>query len=408
MATRIDRCRVCGHPGLEEVLSLGLMPPVNAFLKTPEDFQAERKHPLAIAYCGECTHVQLTHMLDPRDIFEDYIYFSSISETVVRHGQALAARYAAELALTPRDLVCELASNDGCILRPFQQHCRVVGVEPARNIARVANEQGIPTRDRFFCEAYARDLRLEEGGARLIIARNVVAHVPQVVDFIAGAAHLLTDDGVLHVEVPYLGEMLRHLEFDTIYHEHLSYFSVAALDRLFREAGLVLWDVEPIGLHGGSIIARGRKTGSPTPAVARLLAAERAAGLHTLAPLEAFAQGTRRLKDAIPEFIEKIGEAGASVAAYGAAAKGVVLTNYCGLGPEQLRFVADKSPYKQGRFTPGMHLPVVPAERVMQDRPDYLLVLAWNFVDEIAAQQAAYVQAGGRFILPVPEPTLRG
>jgi hypothetical protein len=206
--------------------------------------------------------------------------------------------------------------------------------------------------------------------------------------------------------------MVEHLEFDTIYHEHLSYFSVAAIDRLMTEAGLVLWDVEAIGLHGGSLIARAKKkkagAASPTANVARFLAAEKEAGYDTMAPLTRFADGTRRLKDAIPAFLRGLALGGKTVAAYGAAAKGVVLTNYCGIGPDTVSFVADRSPYKQGKKTPGMHLPVVAPERVLSDKPDYVLVLAWNFLDEIRKQLAAYETAGGRFVVPVPEPKVIG
>jgi len=403
MAIRMEECRICGAKGLEEILSLGDLPPVNSFLSGPEQIAQEKKHPLAIAFCAGCTHVQLTHRLDPKDIFEDYIYFSSMSETVVRWGESLAQRYASELALQRTDLVGELASNDGCILRPFQPRARVLGVEPAKNIAEVANREGIPTRAEFFDSKLGRALRQEQGPARLIVARNVVAHVPEVVDFIAGAGHWLADDGVLHVEVPYLRTMVEQVEFDTIYHEHLSYYSVAALDRLFRQAGLVLWDVEEIPLHGGSLVARGRKGAEARPSVGAYLERERAAGFHTSAPLHAFAGRTRALRTAIPEFLRGLG---GTVAGYGAAAKGVVLVNYCGLGTETLAFVADRSQYKQGKLMPGTHLPVAPPSAVMERRPDYLLVLAWNFFEEIARQLEPYARAGGRFVLPVPEPRL--
>jgi C-methyltransferase C-terminal domain/Putative zinc binding domain/Methyltransferase domain len=404
MATQVDACRICRSTELLDVLSLGDMPPVNSFLTSAADIARESRHPLALVFCPKCTHVQLTHMLDPKDVFEDYIYFSSMSETIVRHGEALAKRYAQELGLGKNDLVAELASNDGCILKPFKAASRVYGVEPAKNIAEVANREGVPTLAEFFDSRTAAIVKKEQGAAKLIIARNVVAHVPEVVDFIAGAGEWLTDDGILHVEVPYLGEMVRELEFDTIYHEHLSYFSVTALAHLFREAGIVLWDVEEIGLHGGSLIARGKRKGhAPTANVERLLAKERAIGLTTMAPLEKFAEGTRRLKTLIPELLRDLKKTG-SVAGYGAAAKGVVLTNYCGIGKDLLDWVADRSPHKQGKMMPGTHLPVVSVDRVLAEQPAHLLVLAWNFFDEIKQQQSAYVAAGGKFVVPVPVP----
>lgn len=408
MATRISACRICRSTELHDVLSLGDMPPVNSFLSGPADIAKEKKHPLALVFCPKCTHVQLTHMIDPRDIFVDYIYFSSMSETVVRHGEALAKRYGKELSLTSADLVGELASNDGCILKPFKAECRVYGVEPAKNIAEVANKDGIPTLAEFFNSETAKTVKKEQGPAKLIIARNVVAHVPEVVDFIAGAAHWLAPEGIFHMEVPYLVEMVDHLEFDTIYHEHLSYFSVTAINRLFKEAGLVLWDVEAIALHGGSLIARGMLPGhTPTANVEKFLEMERAKGFAGMAPLQKFAEGTRRLKDQIPSFLRDLKKGGKSLAAYGAAAKGVVLTNYCNVGTDLLDFVADRSPYKQSKLTPGMHLPVVSPDRVIKDQPDYLLVLAWNFFDEIAKQLAPYHAKGGKFVVPVPTPVIR-
>lgn len=406
MATSIPHCRVCGQTSLEPILSLGDMPPVNSFLNGPADFPKETKAPLAIAFCAGCSHVQLTHQLDPKDVFTDYIYFSAMSETVVRWGQQLAARYAAEISLKSTQLVAELASNDGCILKPFRSHCRVLGVEPAKNIAEVANKEGVPTVAEFFNFKMGEKLRAEHGPAELIMARNVLAHVPDLVDFVKGVRHWLSDDGIFHVEVPYLKPMVDHLEFDTIYHEHLSYFSVTALDRLFKEAGLVLWDVEEIPLHGGSLIARGKRSAKARPAVATYLEMEKAQGYTGNQKLHAFAEGTRKLKTALPDFLHGLKKQG-SLAAYGAAAKGVVLTNYCQIGTELLSWVADRSPYKQGKLTPGMHLPVVGAEQVLAQKPKHLVVLAWNFFDEIVKQQDAYKQAGGKFVVPVPFPQVR-
>jgi hypothetical protein len=403
MATPIPNCRICGQAKLEPILSLGDMPPVNSFLSGAQDIARETKAPLAIAFCATCSHVQLTHQLDPKDVFTDYIYFSSMSESVVRWGQQLAARYASEISLQPKQLVAELASNDGCILKPFRNHCRVLGVEPAKNIAEVANKDGVPTVAEFFGETMGQKLRDEHGPSELILARNVLAHVPDLVGFVKGVRHWLSDDGIFHVEAPYLKPMVDHLEFDTIYHEHISYFSVTALDRLFKEAGMVLWDVEEIPLHGGSLIARGKRTGPARPSVAQYMAMEKAQGYTGNAKLHAFADGTRKLQTVLPEFLADLKKKG-TLAAYGAAAKGVVLTNYCHIGTDLLSWVADRSPYKQGKLTPGMHLPVVGPEKVLEEKPTHLLVLAWNFFDEIVKQQSAYQQAGGKFVIPVPAP----
>ena len=410
MSIPVPKCRICGSANLEGVLSLGDMPPVNSFLASEGEIAREGRYPLALVYCAACTHVQLTHMLDPRDVFTDYIYFSSMSETVVKHGESLAARYAKEIALKPGDLVAELASNDGCILKPFRAHAKVYGVEPAKNIAEVANKDGVPTLADFFNSKTAEKVRTEQGPARLIMARNVVAHVPEVVDFCRGVAHWLADDGIFHIEAPYLRDMVTHLEFDTIYHEHLSYFSVTALARLCDEAGLVLWDVEELALHGGSLIARAKKKGAtPKPSVKAFMDAERAAGYEVGRPgvpevLKAFARGTERLKTAIPNVLRALKAEGKRIAGYGAAAKGVVLLNYCGVGKDLVEFVADRSPYKQGKLMPGVHLPVVSPDVLRERRPDVTVVLAWNFFEEIRRQLADYERAGGKFLLPVPEP----
>lgn len=406
MATPLTRCLVCGSQELEEVLSLGEMPPVNSFLARPEEIASERRHPLAIAFCASCSHVQLTHTLDPAELFTDYLYFSSMSDTVVQWGVELARRYEGELSLGKDDLVVELASNDGCVLRPFMRRCRVLGVEPAKNVAEVANASGVPTRAEFFDGRLADELTGDLGPAKLILARNVVAHVPRVVDFIAGAGRWLAPEGILHVEVPYVGEMVAKVEFDTIYHEHVSYFSVTALERLFREAGIVLWDVEEIPLHGGSLVARGRRTAQPSARVLRYLEQERARGLTQVEVYRAFAAATESLKSRLPELLWDLRKRGKTLGGYGAAAKGVVLTNYCRIGRDLLPFVADRSPYKQGRLMPGVHIPVVSPDEILRSRPDYLLVLAWNFFEEIARQQAAYRAQGGRFILPVPVPAI--
>jgi hypothetical protein len=406
MATAIPHCRICSNSKLEDILSLGDMPPVNSFLSGPEEIKKETKHPLAIAFCEKCSHVQLTHQLDPKDVFVDYIYFSSMSESIVRWGESLAARYAKEISLEKNQLVGELASNDGCILKPFKAHCKVLGVEPAKNIAEVANKDGVPTVAEFFNLAQAKILREAHGPAELLMARNVLAHVPDLIDFVKGVKHWLSPNGIFHVEAPYLKPMVDHLEFDTIYHEHLSYFSVTALDRLFKEAGMILWDVEEIPLHGGSLIARGKPSGTPTANVARYLDMEKREGYTANKKLHEFAAGTRRLKTQLPEFIHDLKKKG-SVAAYGAAAKGVVLTNYCNIGPSMLDFVADRSPYKQKKFMPGMHHLVVSPDEVIKQQPGHLIVLAWNFFDEIARQMDGYKKAGGKFVLPVPFPQVK-
>jgi hypothetical protein len=404
----VVECRVCGQRNLWRFLSLGAIPPVNSFLRSAKDIPGEERFTLDVDCCRDCWHVQLGLLLDPEDVFTEYLYFSGYADTVVAHGKALAARYQESGLLTPAGLVAELASNDGAVLRSFAAHGRIIGVDPARNIASVANQQGVPTIAEFFGRSLAPRLLAEVGRPRLVIARNVLAHVPDLLDFVGGVAEWLEPGGVFHVEVPYLLPMLETLSFDTIYHEHLSYFSVSSLVTLFRRAGLELFDVDQIELHGGSLVLRVGHPGahSETPAVGALLAQEKRLGIDTPAPYQAFASQVGALRTALPEYLSSLRRAGARVAAYGAAAKGVVLTNTCNLGCDLVDFVADRSPHKQGSLMPGTHIPVVAPEEVMRQKPDYLLVLAWNFFEEIARQLAEYSAAGGRFVLPVPTPRL--
>ena len=404
--TEITKCRVCQSTTLEEALSLGDMPLVNRFERSPH--AGTPVYPLGITFCPKCTHVQLTHKCDPKEIFEDYIYFSSMSESVVNHGEALAERYASELSLVQADLVVELASNDGCILKAFQKYACTIGVEPAKNIAAVANKQGVPTVAEFFNSNQAAKLKEEYGAAKLIIARNVVAHVPDVVDFIAGACHWLADDGLLHVEVPYLGEMIGNTAFDQIYHEHLSYFSVTALFHLFHAAGLELCDIERLDLHGGSLIVRAKKriNGVIVPGTTRISQYLLNEQYLTADSLKTFGKRTELRKVEIPELLRTLQKDGKTLAGYGAAAKGVVLTNYCNIGTDLLPYVVDISPHKQNKWMPGSYIPVLPPEQLTIVPPDYLVVLAWNFFDEIKRQQQGFSGQGGKFVLPLPVPRI--
>jgi hypothetical protein len=402
----ITACRVCGSDRLERFLSLGAIPPVNSLLRSDRDRATERRFPLDVDRCEACSHVQLGLLLDPEDVFTDYLYFSGYADTVIKHGEALAAAYGRRGLLGPDHLVAELASNDGAILRAFKSHARILGIDPARNIARVANEQGIPTVADFFGRALVPSLRARAGRPKLVIARNVLAHVPDLVDFVAGVADWLEPDGVFHVEVPYIVPMLRALAFDTIYHEHLSYFSVSVVARLFERAGLELFDVEEIPLHAGSLALRGGLPGAHarTPGMQELLAREAREGLDGPEPYRRFAERVGAVRAELPAFLAGLRRGGARVAAYGAAAKGVVLMNTCGLGPDLVDFVVDRNPHKQGCLMPGVHIPVFAPDKVYEARPDYLLVLAWNFFDEIAVQLDRYRRAGGRFVLPLPAP----
>jgi SAM-dependent methyltransferase len=404
-------CRTCAATGLQTVLALGRTPLANALRDAADRHLPEPTYPLDLALCSHCSLLQIMETVAPRALFDEYCYFSSFSDTMLRHAAGLAERLCRERKLDSSSLVLEAASNDGYLLRWYRQAgVRVLGIDPARNIAEVARAQhGIPTWEAYFSSALASELAAAGFRAAVFHAHNVLGHVPDLADFLRGIRTVLRDDGIAVIEVPYVKDLLDRCAFDTIYHEHLSYFSLTALEHCFRRQGLLIQDVERLDIHGGSLRLFAVPAGGACerkPAVQALLAEEASWDVATLAPYLNFARRVAELRRRLRELLERLKGQGKRLAAYGASAKGCTLLHYCAIGRETLDFVVDRNPVKQGRYTPGTHLLVRCPEALLEEQPDYTLLLTWNFADEILNQQAEYRRRGGRFIVPVPEPSV--
>lgn len=403
----VVNCRACGNPGLRPLLSLGSTPLANALLAAGDLEKAEPRFPLDLVLCPACSLVQITETVPAEQLFSEYAYFSSFSDTTVAHARALVTRIVAERHLGAGSLAVEVASNDGYLLQHYvAAGVPVLGVEPAKNIASVAESKGVRTVCEFFGLSLAQSLRAAGHAADVIHANNVLAHVPDLNGVVSGFHELLADTGVVIVEAPYVRDMVERCEFDTIYHEHLCYFSLTALDRLFAAHRLRVVDVERLSIHGGSLRvfgAREKTAPAASEAVSRMLAEERDWGAARPEAYAPFAARVQEIGRSLVETIDRLRASGKRVAAYGAAAKGATLLNYARIGSDRLDFVADRSTYKQGRYMPGVRLPIVAPSALVERMPDYVLLLTWNFADEILAQQAEYRARGGKFIIPVPE-----
>lgn len=398
-------CRLCAAPVGDSFANLGHSPPSNAFVDPARAAVPDRCFPLHARVCAACRLVQLPAFESPDAIFSDYAYFSSFSPSWLRHAEAFAEGAAA--GLRPGAEVIEIASNDGYLLQYFQARgLRVLGIEPAANVGAIARGRGIPTRTAFFGRGLAAALVAEGHRPELVVANNVLAHVPELNDFVAGLQHLLAPEGVLSIEVPHLLRLIEQAQFDTIYHEHFSYFCLLTAERALARHGLRVFDVAELPTHGGSLRLSACHAGAARPstaAVAALRARELAAGLDALAIYRGFADRVARTRGAVQDFFRGARAAGKTVAGYGAPAKGNTLLNHCGLGPEDLAFTVDASPHKQGKLLPGSRIPVRHPDAIRAARPDYLFVLPWNLRGEIAEQMAGIRDWGGRFVVPIPE-----
>lgn len=406
--TRRAACRACGTPFDAPFLQLGPMPLANNLPRSPEELATQGLYPLDVCVCRTCTLVQTPDVIAPEVLFGHYVYLTGMSDTMRTHNRGYAAHVVALVGAGPGDLVVDIASNDGSLLLEFQAHgVRTLGIEPAANVAEIARGRGVDTITRFFDDAAGADLASTIGPAKAVLANNVLAHVDDPVGFLRGMGRLIAPDGLVIVEAPYVGEMLDRLEYDTIYHEHLSYFSIGALARLAEEAGLWLVRVDHVAIHGGSLRAHFGRPGRHAAhgaAVVEAIASERGRGFADAARYERFAADVRANREAMRAMVGEHTAAGRVVAGYGAPAKATTLLNYCGLGGGAVAFTVDRNPLKVGAFVPGVGVPILPVETLVERRPDVAIIFPWNLAAEIARQQAAYLAGGGRFVLPLPSP----
>ncbi|MFQ6019158.1 MAG: class I SAM-dependent methyltransferase [Dehalococcoidia bacterium] len=400
-------CKICKGNDLQKFLSLGDQPHCNRFLREEDLASEEPVYPLDLYFCQDCALVQLGHVVPPEAMFRDYPYVSGTTATLPHHFQRLASEIVSRFKPPPGSLVVDIGSNDGTFLRGFEGlNMRILGVDPAINIAKIANESGIETIPEFFGRDIASRIVGERGKAQLVTAAGVFYHVPDLDDFVEGVRRLLADDGVFVVQAIYLLDMLDKNSFDNIYHEHLCYYSLKPLTVLFQRFGMEVFDVERTDIHGGSIVVYVRKgvTSDPKPSVQALLALEQERGLYSLETCREFACGIAGVKEKLGTMLRQLRSQGKRIGAYGAPAKGNTMLNYCQIGADVLEYAAEKNPLKQGLYTPGMHVPVIPEERARENPPDYYLVLPWNFLDEFLWKERDFRENGGKFIVPIPEP----
>jgi len=404
-------CRFCGTPFRHTMVDLGMSPLCESFVPSDKMNAMEPFYPLHAWVCERCFLVQLEEYVSGEDIFTDYAYFSSFSDSWLDHCRRYTDQMIAELGLTPRSSVVEVASNDGYLLQYFvKRGIPCLGIEPAANVAKVAEEKGIPTLVKFFGRQTARELVAQGKRADLILGNNVLAQVPDLNDFVAGLKILLGPSGVITIEFPHLHQTVIGNQFDQVYHEHFSYFSLYSVERIFAAHGLTLFDVEELPTHGGSIRIYGRHVEDQSkPLTERLLelrAREIAAGVDTLGYYAQFEEKVRETKRKLLEFLIQAKRAGKRVVGYGAPGKGNTLLNYCGIRTDFLDFTVDRNHHKHGKFTPGTHIPILHPERLREAQPDYVLILPWNLKTEIMTQLSYIREWGGQFVVPIPEVTV--
>ena len=407
MVGLVAGCRACGGPLTVTMVDLGMQPPSNAFLASMDDVKDEKRYPLRAKVCELCKLVQVDYDVAPEELFSNYVYFSSYADEWLAHAKTYCEMALRRFGLDPSCLVVELASNDGYLLKNFvQSGIPVLGIDPSDTVAAAAQKIGVPTLVEFFGEHLAKELEREGRQADLIIANNVLAHVPQLNDFVAGIAVLLKPEGTATIEFPHLLKLIEQVEFDTIYHEHYSYISLYAIERVFGRHGLRIHDAEVLPTHGGSLRIFASHARRPdlrdSATLLSLRAQEAAAGLADLDTYRRFAERVEACRGSVLDFFAQTKREGKVVAAYGAAAKGNTLLNFCAATRADISMVADRNPHKQSKLLPGTHIPVVSPEELMRAAPHYVLILPWNLQDEIMRQLADIRTWGGRFVTPVP------
>jgi SAM-dependent methyltransferase len=399
-------CRLCSSELTHTFVDLGMSPPCESYLDVDQIDSVEAFYPLHVRICAQCLLVQLPAYLRADEIFSHYAYFSSYSDSWVRHAEEFVAKAVDRLSLDSGSFVVEVASNDGYLLQHVvRRGIRSLGIEPAANVAEAADAKNVPTEVMFLGEATGTDIAARHGQADLVVANNVLAHVPDIVDFAKGLRRLVADHGTVSIEIPHLMRLIEGNEYDTIYHEHYSYLTLLTTRRVLAVAGLTVVDVEELPTHGGSLRTWSmpiENAPAPSDRVAEVLRAEGTAGLHTLEGHSGFATAVSQVRNDLVEFLIGRSRDGETVAAYGAPGKGNTLLNHCGVRSDQIRFAVDRNPFKHGKFLPGTHIPIYPPERLAQEKPDYVLVMPWNLRDEIARQLHYIGDWGGQLVVALP------
>lgn len=404
----ISSCRSCKGSNLMPYLDLGITPLANGLIRPENVSKNEAKFPLVVCYCRDCSLSQLSVVVDPEILFRDYFYMSSISNTFKTHCNTISSDLIDSMKLGQNDLVVDIASNDGCLLQEFKKRqVKTLGVEPAVNLAKLANSSGIETLNHFWDGETATKIAKEYGGAKVITAFNVFAHVDDVHGFVQNIKLALRDDGVFVIEVPYLIDFLEKHEFDTVYHEHLSYFLLKPLQHILEQNGMKIIKVKKYPIHGGTIEVRAVKNNDyakdMVSNVDDFIIVEKNLGFYDVTPYLNFANEVKNMKKNLTELISDLRQKGKKIAGFAASAKGNTLLNYCGIDLNSIQYIVDETPTKQGLLTPGSHIPIVPMSNLENNPPDYLLILAWNFVEEIMTKTKQFKEQGGKYIIPIPK-----